>query len=399
MYRKLFVIGLAVLLVLSVIPRTADAQEQILGPWLWMIAPAEEGQGGAASTDIDLLAVASDNKVTEEMVAKNGANEGDTVGDYQWTLAELPADGNINTVVNSTGMEEGDDLNHITSYALYTYNSDKAQEATMKTGSDDSIKVWLNGEVVFTNAVNRGRGMWQDEFGISLKQGDNFLMVKICEAGGGWGMHVGILEEPYVPIVDILTNWLWMIARPEEGQGGAAATDVDLLAAASKDAVTEEMIAMLGAAEGDSVGDYDWTLAELPQDGNLDPIATLMEVEGAFDHITAYGLVTLVSDEAKEVTLLAGSDDSIKVWLNGENVHTNAVNRGRGRWQDEFTVNLKQGDNILLVKVSDAGGGWGMHFGIRGEIESAYKSPAELGTSVEPKDKFITTWGKLKGAK
>ena len=398
MYRKLFVIGLAVLLVFSVMPRTADAQDQILGPWLWMIAKTEAGQGGANSTDIDSLAVASDNKVTEEMVAKNGAKEGDTVGDYKWTLAELPENGDINTVVNQTGMAEGA-LDDVSSYALYTYVSDKAQEATMKTGSDDSIKVWLNGEVVFTNAVNRGRGRWQDEFGISLKQGDNLLMVKVSERGGGWGMHVGILEEPYVPVVDILTNWLWMIARAEDGQGGAAATDVDLLAAASRDAVTEEMIAMLGASEGDSVGDYDWTLAELPQNGNLDEIATLMEVEGAFDHITAYGLVTLVSDEAKEVTLLAGSDDSIKVWLNGENVHTNAVNRGRSRWQDEFTVNLKQGDNILLVKVSDAGGGWGMHFGIRGEIETAYKTPMELGTSVEPKDKYITTWGKLKGAK
>ncbi len=397
MYRKLIVLGIAFLMVLSVMPRTADAQEQILGPWLWMIVKLDGG-GGAAATDIDSLANASDNKVTEEMVAKNGAKEGDTVGDYKWTLAELPENGDINTVVNETGMAEGA-LDHVTSYALYTYVSDKAQEATMKTGSDDSIKVWVNGEVAFTNAVNRGRGMWQDEFGISLKQGDNLIMVKISEAGGGWGMHVGILESPFVPVVDILTNWLWMIARAEEGQGGAAATDVDLLAIASKDVVTEEMVATIGASEGDSLGDHDWTLAELPQNGNLDEIATLMEVEGAFDHITAYGLVTLVADETKEVTLLAGSDDSIKVWLNGEVVHTNAVNRGRSRWQDEFTVNLRQGDNLLLVKVSDAGGGWGMHFGIRGEIETAYKTPADLGTPVEAKGKLVTTWGSLKSAK
>ena len=399
MYRKLFVLGLAFLMILSVMPRTADAQDQILGPWLWIIAPTEAGQGGAASTDIDSLAVASDNKITEEMVAMNGAKEGDTVGDYKWTLAELPENGDINAVVNETGMAEGA-LDHVTSYALYTYVSDKAQEATMKTGSDDSIKVWLNGEVVFTNAVNRGRGMWQDEFGISLKQGDNFLMVKISEAGGGWGMHVGILETPYVPVVDIYTNWLWMIAKAEEGQGGAAATDVDLLAAASKDVVTEEMIATIGASEGDSVGDYDWTLADLPENGDLNTLVNEAGIEeGALDHIAAYGLLTLVADETKEVTLLAGSDDSIKVWLNGEVVLTNAVNRGRSRWQEEFTVNLIQGDNLLLVKVSDAGGGWGMHFGIRGEVETAYKTPADLGTPVEAKGKLVTTWGSLKSAK
>ena len=106
MYRKLFVIGLAFLMIFSVMPRTADAQEQILGPWLWMIVQLGEG-GGAAATDIDSLADASDNAVTEAMVAQNGAKEGDTVGDYKWTLAELPANGDINTVVNESGMEEG----------------------------------------------------------------------------------------------------------------------------------------------------------------------------------------------------------------------------------------------------------------------------------------------------
>ena len=396
MFRKLCIIGLACVMSLSVMTLTADAQEQILGPWLWMIVKLDGG-GGAAATDIDSLADASDDKVTEEMVAKNGAKEGDEVGDYEWTLAELPANGDINTVVNQTGMAEGA-LDHITSYALYTYKSDKAQKATMKTGSDDSIKVWLNGEVVFKNAVNRGRGMWQDEFAIDLKQGDNLLLVKVSEAGGGWGMHVGILEEPFVPTEDILTDWLWMIVKEPDGQGGAAATDIDSLSVASKNKVTEKRVANNGATEGDKVGDYEWTLAGLPQDGNLDVIANQVGVAGALDHITAYGLVVLVADEAKEVQMLAGSDDSIKVWLNGEVVHRNAVNRGRARWQDEFAINLKRGNNLLLVKVSDAGGGWGMHFGIRGEVETAY-IPGDEYQSVEAAGKFITTWGKLKGAK
>ena len=90
---------------------------------------------------------------------------------------------------------------------------------------------------------------------------------------------------------------------------------------------------------------------------------------------------------------------SIKVWLNGEVVHTNAVNRGRGRWQDEFQVNLVQGDNLLMVKVSERGGGWGMHAGIRATVETAYRPAAEVGTAVEAKDKLVTTWGKLKSSK
>ena len=38
-----------------------------------------------------------------------------------------------------------------------------------------------------------------------------------------------------------------------------------------------------------------------------------------------------------------GSDDSVKVWLNGAEVHKNAVNRGAGDFQDTFQVDLKQG--------------------------------------------------------
>ena len=397
MFRKLCIIGLVCVMSLSVMTLTADAQDQILGPWLWMIAKTEAGQGGANSTDIDSLAVASNDKVTEEMVAKNGAKEGDEVGDYEWTLAELPANGDINTVVNQSGMEEGA-LDDITSYALYTYKSDKALKATMKTGSDDSIKVWLNGKVVFKNAVNRGRGMYQDEFAIDLKQGDNLIMVKVSERGGGWGMHVGISETPHVPIEDILTDWLWMVARTEAGQGGAASTDIDSLAVASKNKVKEEKVAKIGATEGAEVGDYEWTLADLPQDGNLDVIANEIGAAGPFDDITAYGLVTLVADEAmKGVSLLVGSDDSIKVWLNGEVVHTNAVNRGRSRWQDEFEVDLKRGNNLLMVKCSERGGGWGVYVGIRGSIETDYLPAGQQ--SVEAAGKLVTAWGKLKSAK
>ena len=410
MYRKLFVIGIVCLMSLAVMTFTVDAQEQILGPWLWVIAPTEAGQGGQASIDIDSLAVASSDAVTEAAVAAGGANEGDVVGDYAWTLAELPAGGDINVMLVAAGMIENADFNDISSYALITLVSEAAQnDVTMRTGSDDSVKVWLNGEAVFTNAVNRGRAMWQDEFTVNLVAGDNLLLVKIGERGGGWGMHVGIeadvtavYKAPPPPIVDITGEWLWMIAPTEANQGGANSTDIDSLAVASNDEVTEAMVAENGAAEGGSVGDYDWILSELPDNGDINAmLVTLGVLENTdLNDVSSYALITLVAEEAMEgVGMGVGSDDSIKVWLNGEVVHTNAVNRGRGRWQDEFQVNLMQGDNLLLVKVSERGGGWGMYVGIRATVEGVYKSPTELGTAVEAKHKLVTTWGKLKSTK
>ena len=172
------------------------ANRRITGPWLWMIAPTKANQGGQASTEVDSLDEASNGKVTEEEVAKNGANEGDEVGDYEWTVGTLPADGNINATVVSIGMTNVADFNDVTSYALITLKTTKAQRGVMMgVNSDDSIKVWLNGEVVHTNAVNRGRGnanAFQDTFEVDLERGNNLLMVKVSERGGGWGMYVGI---------------------------------------------------------------------------------------------------------------------------------------------------------------------------------------------------------------
>ena len=415
MYRKLIVIGLVCLMSFSIMTLTVDAQDIVditASEWLWVIAPTEAGQGGQDSTDIDSLAAASDNAVTEAAVAANGANEGDAVGDYKWILAELPADGNINVMLVGAEVLTNADLNDVSSYALITLVSETAQnDVTMRTGSDDSIKVWLNGTEVFKNASNRGRSRWQDEFQVNLVAGDNLLLVKVSERTGGWGMHVGIeadvtavYKAPPPPIVDITASeWLWVIAPTEAGQGGQNSTDIDSLAAASNDAVTEEMVAKNGATEGDSVGDYDWILGELPADGNINAmLVTLGVLENAdLNDVSSYALITLIADEAMEgVGMAAGSDDSIKIWLNGEVVHNHATNRGRGRWQDEFTVNLVKGDNLLLVKVSERTGGWGMHVGIRGEFDTAYRPAAsEVDTAVEAAGKLVTTWGKLKGAK
>ncbi|RKU18567.1 hypothetical protein C6500_12805 [Candidatus Poribacteria bacterium] len=405
MYRKLFTIGFACLIALFVMAQAADAQDKITGPWLWMIAPTESGQGGAAATDVDSLAEASGGDVTEEMIANNGANEGDAVGDLVWTLGEISATGgnNVNDTVTDIGLGEGD-VNDHSSYALITLESASDQDGVdMRVGSDDSVKVWLNGEEVHKNAVNRGAGDFQDTFQVDIKQGDNLLLVKVSERGGGWSMFVGVdadvnaVFKPAIPGVSgkITGPWLWMIAATEANQGGANSTDVDSLAEASGGAVTEEMVAMHGASAGDKVGDLEWTIGEISATGGNNVNDLVNEIglgEGDVNDHSVYGLVILnASEDQSGVPAKVGSDDSVKVWLNGEVVHTNAVNRGAGDFQDDFKVNLVAGPNLLLVKVSERGGGWSLFAGVGGTwtIGDTY-------VSVEPAGKLFTTWGSLK---
>ena len=178
---------------------------KITGPWLWMIAPTEAGRGGAASTDVDSLAIASGNRLTEQQIATAGANEGDVVGDLAWTLGAISdRKNNVNAIVNQIGFASGD-VNHHSSYALITLESPTAQhDVPMKVGSDDSIKVWLNGDVVHKNAVNRGARGFQDDFFVNLVAGENLLLVKVSERGGSWSMFVGVggtaVNAVYTPV-------------------------------------------------------------------------------------------------------------------------------------------------------------------------------------------------------
>ena len=181
------------------------AQDYITGPWLWMIAPTTDGIDGSRTVHDDSLAAASDGAVTEECVAANGAKVGDSVGDYAWTLSTIRNTGIINTgccqgseidnvtdVVQRVGWTEGN-VDYHSSYALITLESAASQSnVLMRIGSDDAVKVWLNGTVVHTNPADRSSRGFQDEFRVNLIRGDNLLLVKVSEGWGNWSMFVGI---------------------------------------------------------------------------------------------------------------------------------------------------------------------------------------------------------------
>ena len=170
------------------------ALEKITGPWLWMIAPTEAGQGGANSINVDSLAEASGGSVTEADVAANGAREGQAVGNYVWILGKIAETGgnNVTDLLNKVSFGRGDVDDH-SSYALITLESMTAQPGvTMAAGSDDAIKIWLNGEVVHNNPTDREAENFQETFKVDLNKGDNLLLVKVSERGGWWSMFVGI---------------------------------------------------------------------------------------------------------------------------------------------------------------------------------------------------------------
>ena len=76
------------------------------------------------------------------------------------------------------------------------------------------------------------------------------------------------------------------------------------------------------------------------------------------DNRIAYLKTTVVCSAAQEALVELGSDDGVKVWLNGELVHGTNAARGCSPATDTFSVTLKEGENALLVKVIQGTGEW-----------------------------------------
>jgi len=91
----------------------------------------------------------------------------------------------------------------------------------------------------------------------------------------------------------------------------------------------------------------------------------LTQVVGG-DNRVAYLRTGVKSSKQQKATLEIGSDDGVKVWLNGKLVHSNNTLRGVNPGEDKVNVTLKKGDNTILMKITQGGGGWGASFRLAG---------------------------------
>ncbi len=76
----------------------------------------------------------------------------------------------------------------------------------------------------------------------------------------------------------------------------------------------------------------------------------------AVDRSAEYMARQVVASHETPITLFFGSDDGIRVWLNGRPVLEHEVDRGCEPNQEKVAVTLREGTNSLLLKVNNGGG-------------------------------------------
>ncbi len=199
------------------------------------------------------------------------------------------------------------------------------------------------------------------------------VSLQVLDKKGNVALQSFPIQRGSAPGPKIGGPWLWVIV-PTGKQGGAAAaaSGIDYLEQASKNKVTEKQIATEGATAGETIGSKAWTRGWLASTGKNNIQKMLAKIglgSGDIDDYVAYGSIILTSPREQQTTMFAGSDDAVKVWLNGQLVHNNPVNRSSINYQDYFPVTLERGRNVLLVAVYDKGGEWSGFFGFRNDKE------------------------------
>jgi hypothetical protein len=96
-------------------------------------------------------------------------------------------------------------------------------------------------------------------------------------------------------------------------------------------------------------------------------------------NVVAYAFTTVTSDRDREVTLYAGSDDTITAWVNGEKVLANNIYRGATMDSDRAEIKLRKGANTILLKICQGDGGWGFYCRLGDDFGLSLKDGVKFG--------------------
>jgi len=117
---------------------------------------------------------------------------------------------------------------------------------------------------------------------------------------------------------------------------------------------SDAAFAQTADADGGSLKSADVRWQSVPS--NADGFINFSSLYDHAEHISAYALVRIYSPEKCPVAILLGSDDQVRLWLNGKLIHENMQFRRAAPDMDATATLLAAGWNTLLARVINATG-------------------------------------------
>lgn len=290
-------------------------------------------------------------------------------GNLKWTPQPDWKDGTIHNTLT------GDNS---ANYLFRVIQSTEEQTVALSLGRDDAIKAWVNGEQVLANLTSGGVAAGQDSVQAKLRKGRNELLIKIVNGGGPSGFYFA--ASP-VNATELAGMGTWHHVGPFTSGGFDAAFDK---------VFPPELDTDLSKSFED--GKLKWVEQPEWKDG----VAYNDKLTGA--NSANYLFRTIESDMPQVLSLSLGSDDGIKLWVNGREVLSKKVGRNvAAAGQENVTIQLAAGRNELLMKIVNGGGATGFYFAATpaatpGDIEAVIAVPADQRN--DDQKKKLTEWYK-----
>ena len=162
----------------------------------WLVLapiPLKQGQEGAGALD--------EAPVKGEANLKPEAGDKLDVDGKDLTWKECPAKDQILDFNGLLGKRTENSVGYAVAYI--TADADVA-DLTLKLGSDDQVKVYLNGKPIHSN--DEGRPFEKDEdsvLGLSLRRGLNVLVVKLINEEEDWAVSARFVDKDGKPVAGL----------------------------------------------------------------------------------------------------------------------------------------------------------------------------------------------------
>jgi len=95
------------------------------------------------------------------------------------------------------------------------------------------------------------------------------------------------------------------------------------------------------------------------QEINIADRIWLMDLLAPSETTVAYAFTHIISPDERKVDVLFGADEALKVFLNGKEIWQNPDMGSLVVDRERVSLDLKAGDNTLLLKIGQGGGRWG----------------------------------------
>ena len=121
-----------------------------------------------------------------------------SISQVQWQTCSVDAESGYLDLLNYL-----DPSDWVCAYVYCRVISPKTASAQIRLGTNDTGTLWFNGKKILSKNVERVATPDTDILPVELKEGENIILIKVCNTEVNWGVYLRISDESGEPIKNL----------------------------------------------------------------------------------------------------------------------------------------------------------------------------------------------------